>query len=154
MHQDDLVAARPADGLRASFPTADVTLVTRALHQINVLNPATVCGAIEAFERRHGARAASRPPSTLRGIVLLTLRRLLASLERRQVRRRFGRRIGRLAGRGHGELAADHQRAVGHQRRVGERRRPPFESRDLAASGGQKGGGGVWAPFVGPHQAV
>lgn len=81
MHQDDLVAARPADGLRASFPTADVTLVTRALHQINVLNPATVCECVEAFEARRGCEP-PRAGATLVGRGTDLLRRGLAALDR------------------------------------------------------------------------
>ncbi|EOD38241.1 hypothetical protein EMIHUDRAFT_449054 [Emiliania huxleyi CCMP1516] len=78
---DDLVAARPADGLRASFPTADVTLVTRALHQINVLNPATVCECVEAFEARRGCEP-PRAGATLVGRGTDLLRRGLAALDR------------------------------------------------------------------------
>lgn len=61
---DDLVAPRPRDGLAATFPRAEVWLIRRALHQLNVLNPATVCECVEGFAARHGTGGGRVLPSS------------------------------------------------------------------------------------------
>ena len=53
---DDLVAPRPRDGLAATFPRAEVWLIRRALHQLNVLNPRP-CASVSRASRRATGRA-------------------------------------------------------------------------------------------------
>jgi len=59
--RDDLVTARPAAGLAASFPNATAVCVAGGLHQMNCLNPALICQIIEAFAAKHRGHAAPAP---------------------------------------------------------------------------------------------
>ena len=79
---DDLIMPRPMKGLRATFPKAEMVVVRRALHQLNVLHPATVCACIEAFEERQGCRISRLPAQGIRDKALCLLRCGLAGLDR------------------------------------------------------------------------
>lgn len=81
---DGLVTPRPASGLRATFPTAEASVVRRGLHQLNVLNPATVCACVEGFERRRRGTStalASAQRRPVRVLGWLLLRRVLGWLD-------------------------------------------------------------------------
>ena len=51
---DDLVTPRPASALARSYPRGEAKLLRRAVHQLNVLNAATLAGIIDDFALRHG----------------------------------------------------------------------------------------------------
>lgn len=78
---DDLVTPRPISGLRDTFPTAEKIVVRRGVHQLNVLNPATVCAVVEAFEERRGYHPKRSPPVGVNGRVLALVRWGLAQCD-------------------------------------------------------------------------